>query len=184
MPETTPEQILARAQVAAGQRPPGPQGRDRARRARAVRRVVAARAAVASEAAAVHPRRAGRLVGLGALSRVLRRTRLGGPRAQPAQPLLVADRGPGDAVVRHLHGGRRRDARSVRVRRRRRRSRDGWPAGAQGRRADADRRPRPAQLRAAARAARAGPPARAARDPRGLRQVDDRLGDAPRAPVA
>ena len=34
MPDTTPEQILARAQVPPDQRPSGPQGRDRARRAR------------------------------------------------------------------------------------------------------------------------------------------------------
>ena len=66
-----------------------PQGRDRAPRARPVHRVVAARAPLAPPAAPVRPRRARRIVGLGALPRLLRRSRLGGPRAQPAQPLLV-----------------------------------------------------------------------------------------------
>ena len=76
------------------ERPARPQGRDRARRARPVHRVVAARAALATQADPVRPRRARRVVGVGALPPPLRRPRLGGPRAQPAQPLLVADRGP------------------------------------------------------------------------------------------
>ena len=71
------------------QRPARPQGRDRDRRPRPVHRVVAARAAVAAQAGPVRPRRARRIVGLGALPPPLRRPRLGGPRAQPAQPLLV-----------------------------------------------------------------------------------------------
>ena len=100
MTDTTPEQILARAQVPSANGRPDPQGRDRAPRARALHRVVAARAALAPQAAAVRPRRAGRLVGLGALPRLLRVARLGRPRPQPAEPLLVADRRSGRAVVR------------------------------------------------------------------------------------
>ena len=57
--------------------------------------------AIAPQAAPVRPRRARRFVGLGALPRVLRVARLGGPRPQPAQPLLVADGRPDDAHVRH-----------------------------------------------------------------------------------
>ena len=82
-------------------------------------RVVAARAPLAPQAAAVRPRRARRLVGLGALPRLLRGARLGGPRAQPAQPLLVADRRPDeltfdtyvdDVVAAHRAARRRRSS--------------------------------------------------------------------------
>src|SRR6185295_2728758 len=71
------------------ERPARPQGRDRARRSRPVHRVVAARAAVATQADPVRSRGARWVVGLGALPPPLRGTRLGGSRAQPAQPLLV-----------------------------------------------------------------------------------------------
>ena len=93
MSDSTPDELARRA-AALGrrQRPADPQGRDRGSRARALRRVVDAGAAFAAPAAALRPRRADRLVGLGALSLVLREPRLGGPRPQPAQPLLVADR--------------------------------------------------------------------------------------------
>ncbi len=126
----------------ATERPPRPQGRDRARRARPVRRVLAPRAPLAPQADPVRPRRARRLLGLGALPAPLRRPRLGGPRPQPAQPLLVADRGPGHARHRVLHGGRRRrrwsgSGPSVG----RRGPRDGRPARAQGHRAGAGRPP-------------------------------------------
>ena len=50
---------------------------------------------------------------------------LGGPRPQPPEPLLVADRRPDDAVVRHLHRGRRRGPRPARADDRRGRARDG-----------------------------------------------------------
>ena len=77
---------------------------------------MAPRATFAAQAAAVRPRRARRLVGLGALPRLLRGAWLGGSRPQPAQPLLVADRRPDDALVRHLHRGCRRRAPAVRLR--------------------------------------------------------------------
>ena len=48
-------------------------------------------AALAPPAPALRPRRADRLLDLGALPLLLRQPRLGGPRPQPAQPLLVRD---------------------------------------------------------------------------------------------
>ena len=124
-------------------------------------------------------------MGLGALPRLLRGARLGGPCAQPAQPLLVADGRPGHALVRHLHRGRRRDARAVRsgvvvV---------GHGMGGLLALKAAERmpglRPGPAQLRAAARAARPRPASTScARSRRSTASRPDRLGDAPRAPAA
>ncbi len=185
LPDQTPDADPRPGPAAADQRPAGPQGRDRAPRSRALHRVLAAGAPLPAQAAAVRPRRAHRLVALGALPRLLRRARLGGPRPQPAQPLLVADRGPGAALVRHLHRGRRRRARAARPERRWS-SVTGWAACSALK--AAERMPivghRPAQPGAAARAAPAGPPVRAARDPGGLRPLDDRLGDAPRAAAA
>ena len=159
MTDSTPDQILARAQVARRQRPADPQGRDRAPRSRDLHRVVAARAAVPAQAAAVRPWRARRVVALGALPRLFRGPRLGGSRPQPAQPLLVPDGRPDDALIRHLHRGRRRRARPVRLGSGRRRTWHGRPARPEGRRTDADGGTRPPLLRAAARAARAGAPA-------------------------
>ena len=185
MTDTTPEQILARAQAPADQRPAGPQGRDRAPRARHLHRVVAARATLAPQAAAVRPRRARRLVALGALPRLLRGARLGGPRPQPAQPLLVADRGPGDALVRHLHRGRRRGPRAARLRRP---CVVGHGMGGLLALKAAERMPisglvllsseLPRELRAPAR------PHELREIPEVYGKVDDRLGDAPRAPAA
>ena len=65
MPDPTPDAILAPRAAPADQRPPGPQGRDRAARARPLHRVVAAGASLAAQAAAVRARRARRLVGSG-----------------------------------------------------------------------------------------------------------------------
>ena len=48
---------------------------------------------------------------------LLRGARLGRPRGQSAQPLLVADGRPDDALVRHVRRGRRRGTRSPRARR-------------------------------------------------------------------
>src|SRR5512146_2168964 len=90
------------------------QGRDRDPRSRPVHRVVAAGATVAAAAAAPHPRRAGRVVAVGALHGLLRRPRMGGSRPQPPEPLLVAVRGSGDALVRHLPRGRTGGPRPVR----------------------------------------------------------------------
>ena len=181
MPDATPEPILARAQLAAAQRPAGPQGRDRAPRSRPLHRVVAARAALAAQAAAVRPRRAGRIVALGALPRLLRRARLGGPRAQPAQPLLVADRRPGRRS-RSRRTPRTWSRRSSGSARRPSSSATGWAACWRSRRPSASpmsglvliSSELPRDLRAA------GPAARAARDPRGLRAERHRLGDAAR----
>ena len=77
-------------------------------RARHLHRVVVAGTPVAAQTAAVRPRRARRLVAVGALPRVLRQPRLGRPRPQPAQPLLVADGRPDVTLLRQLHRRRRR----------------------------------------------------------------------------
>ena len=113
--------------------------------------------------------------------RLLRRPRLGGARAQPAQPLLVADRGPDELLVRDLHRGRRRGARAARAERRWR-SATGWAACSSSRPSSACRSsayvliaPEPA-----ARAPRPGPAARGARGARRLRPPVARLGDAAR----
>ena len=66
-------------------------------------------------------------MGLGALPAPLRGPRLGGPRPQPAQPLLVADGGPDDARRRVIHRGRRRGDGAARPEGRRR-SATGWAA--------------------------------------------------------
>ena len=120
------------------ERPAGAQGRDRAARPRHLHRVVAAGASLAAQAADVRARRARRVVGLGALPRLLRGARLGRTRHQPAQPLLVADRRPDDALVRHVPRGRRRGTRSARARRPWRRARDGRSARPEGRRTGRD----------------------------------------------
>ena len=139
-------------------------------------RVLAARTAVAPEAAPVRPRRARRVVGLGALPRLLRVARLGGPRGQPAQPLLVADRRSHDAHDRHVRRGCARRAATGSAIDGPGRPRHGRPARAQGGREDAAGRARADQPRAAARAAGAGPAPRAARGRRRLRQGAPGLG--------
>src|SRR5215203_6407528 len=126
---------------------------------------MAPRTAFAPEAAAVRPRRARRVVGLGALPRLLRSPWLGRSRAQPSQSLLVADRRPDDPLVRHLYGRCRRRPAALPRRGRPHRAWDGWPARAQGRGTDATVGPRPSERRAAPGPARPGPGARAARDP-------------------
>ena len=94
----------ARRWHAAGQTPgpAGPQGRDRHRGARPLHRVVAARAPVAAPAALPAPRRARRFVAVGALPGLLRAARLGGPRPQPARPLLVGHGRPREPRLRQL----------------------------------------------------------------------------------
>ena len=185
MPDTTPEQILARAQAPADERPARPQGRDRARRARHLRRVVAARAALAPQAAPVRPRRAGRLVALGALPRLLRRPAAG--RATRSTCATTSGRRPPT---------RRRSRSTPTPRTSSRRSSGSAPGvvvvghGMGGLLAlkAAERMPISGLVLLSSELPRelrdAGPGARAARDPGGLRQGAHRLGDAPRAPAA
>ena len=177
----SPSTILSRAPGAAGQRPAGAQGRDRAARPRHLHRVVAARAPVATQAAAVHPRRAGRLVGLGALPRLLRRSRLGGPRAEPAQPLLVADR-PTRRRCRSTPTPRTSSRRWIGSARRPWRSATGWAGCSRSRRPSGWPSPGWSCSPGACRATCA-PPARSHE----LREIPEvygrerhRLGDAPR----
>src|SRR5438309_413295 len=118
----------------------GPEGRDGAPRPRALHRVLAARAPLAPQAAPVHPRGARRLVALGALSGLLRVTGLGGPRAQPPEPLLVEDRRSDRSLVRDVYRRCRRCAFSAGADDRGDRSRPWRPAGPQGGRASPDRR--------------------------------------------
>ena len=73
--------------------------------------------------------------GSGALPRLLRPAGLGGPRAQPAEPLLVPDRRPGPALVRDLHGRRGRRRGAARARHGAPRARHGRASCPQGRRA-------------------------------------------------
>ena len=137
------------------------------------------------QAAAVRPRRARRLVGLGAVPRLLRRARLGRPRAQPPEPPLEPDRRPGRALVRVVRRGRRRGDGSARAGRRRRRAWHGRPARAQGRRAPPRQRPRARSRRSCP--ATSATPTEPHRDPRGaraVRAVAARLGDASREAAA
>ena len=149
-------------------RPTGPQGRDRAGRARAVHRVVAARAPLAppsrscSSTASSPGRGSGSATSAtspGAAGRATRSTCATTSGRQTADPATLSfdtytedvvaaiERfGPGVVVVGHGMGGLLALKAAER---------------------HADRRARPALRRAAARAASAGPAARAARDPRG-----------------
>ena len=127
MPDTTPEQILARAQVPpANGRPVRKDEIELDERGIYIESWLPERRSRRKPLLFVH----GELAGSWVWERYLgyfAAPRLGGPRPQPAQPLLVADRRPGDAVVRHLHRGRRRDPRAVRLRRRSS-SGTGWAA--------------------------------------------------------
>ena len=137
MTESTPEQILARAQVpSANGRPVRKDEIELHDRGLYIESWLPERRSRRKPLLFVHGELAGswlweRYLGYFAVAR------LGGPRPQPAQPLLVADRRSVDAVVRHVHRGRRRGARPARPDDRRGRPRHGRPAGAQGRRADA-----------------------------------------------
>ena len=162
-------------------RPARPQGRDRARRAGDLHRVVAARAPLAATAALlVHGELAG-CWALGALPPLLRRPGLGGPRPQPAEPLLVEDGRAAGPLVRDLPGRRGRGPGAGRAGRGRDRARDGRPPGPQGRRRTGPgRRPRAPGRRAAGRPPAPGRVPRAPRRAAGLRPGASRLGDAPR----
>ena len=185
MPDTTPEQILARAQVPpTNGRPVRKDEIELDERGIYIESWLPERRSRRKPLLFVH----GELAGSWVWERYLgyfAGARLGGSRPQPAQPLLVADRRPGDALVRHLHRGRRRarssgSAPNVVV--------VGHGMGGLLALKAAERMPisglvllsseLPRELRVPARRARA------ARDPRGLRQGAHRLGDAPRAPAA
>ena len=184
LPDQTPDAILAQAQLPPINGRPVRKDEIELHDRGPLHRVVAAGASLATQAAALPARRADRLVAVGAVPRLLRRARLGGPRPQPAQPLLVADGGPGAALVRHVHRGRRRGDRPARDRTP---SSIGHGMGGLLALKAAERMSisgivllEPGD---AARTPAAGPPVRAARDPRGLRSLGHRLGDAPRAPA-
>ena len=108
MPDTTPEQILARAQVPpANGRPIRKDEIELDERGIYIESWLPERRSRRKPLLFVH----GELAGSWAWERylgLLRRARLGGPRPQPAQPSLVADGGPDHAVIRYVHGGRGR----------------------------------------------------------------------------
>ena len=158
-----------------------PQGRADRRRSRPVHRVVAARAALASQAAVPVARRARRLVAVAPVPGLFRATRLGGPRAEPARPLLVRDGRLRRARLRHVPRGRPGRREHDVATADRGRPRHGRAAGDEARRAAARFRARPVEPGAAGRAAGAaavahGPAAAKAVPPRA-----DRLGRRARA---
>ena len=113
MPDTDPRQILARAQ-SRRQRPAGPQGRDRAPRTRASTSSRGCPSGARGASRCCSSMASSPARGSGSATSATSRPGLGGSRPQPAQPLLVADRRPDDALVRHLHRGRRRRDRPAR----------------------------------------------------------------------
>ena len=180
MTESTPDQILVRAQVpSANGRPVRKDEIELHDRGLYIESWLPERRSRRKPLLFVHGELAGswlweRYLGL------LRLARLGGPRPQPPEPPLVADGRSARADVHDVRRRRRRGAQPPRADDGGHRPRAGRAAGAQGRGAGADRRARPARAGAARRAAAEGPAARAPRRAGRLRPRPDRLGHAAR----